>query len=81
MTATLRDLGYNLRTLRLQAGLYQGDLASLVGVVPSAISHYENAQREPSLSTALRLAQALDTTLDTLCGERLIAPSRRWRDE
>jgi transcriptional regulator with XRE-family HTH domain len=42
-----------LRTLRLQRNLSQTELAQLLGVSMSAISHYENLSRPPSIELML----------------------------
>jgi transcriptional regulator with XRE-family HTH domain len=56
----------SLRTLRRNRGLGQTDLARLAGVTPSAVSQAERADRGLSLETLLRLAEALDMSLDEL---------------
>ena len=54
--------------MQQQRGLQQAELAKLVGARPSMISVIEHERRGPSLSTAARLADALDVTLDYLTG-------------
>jgi transcriptional regulator with XRE-family HTH domain len=61
----------SLRTLRQTRGLSQTELARLAGVTPSAVSQAERGDRGLSLETLLRLAEALDMSLDDLLhGER-----------
>jgi DNA-binding XRE family transcriptional regulator/quercetin dioxygenase-like cupin family protein len=56
----------SLRTLRQTRGLSQTDLARLAGVTPSAVSQAERGDRGLSLETLLRLAEALNMSLDDL---------------
>jgi transcriptional regulator with XRE-family HTH domain len=37
---------------------------------PSAVSHFETGRRSPSLGNLIRLADALDVSLDVLCLRR-----------
>ena len=46
--------------------LSQADLCRLTGLASSMISHYCNGQREPSVRTAIKIAEALDTTIEDL---------------
>jgi len=56
----------SLHSLRQTRGLSQSDLARLAGVTPSAVSQAERGDRGLSLETLLRLAEALDMSLDDL---------------
>ncbi len=49
----------NLRYYRLKNNLSMKELASLVGVSPMAISHYESGERRPGMDTVKALADAL----------------------
>ena len=53
------QFGRNLRIERERAGLTQEELAHAASVHPSEVSRLECAQRDPRLSTLLRLAEAL----------------------
>ena len=46
--------------------LSQADLCRLTGLASSMISHYCNGQRVPSVRTAIKIAEALDTTIEDL---------------
>lgn len=59
-------LGAALRTVRLQRGISQGELARLAGVSPSAVSQAERGRRGLSLETLLHLTDELQLTLDEL---------------
>jgi transcriptional regulator with XRE-family HTH domain len=52
-----------VRTLRRYS---QTELAKLAGFQPAAISHFENARRQPSLKNLRKLAIALDVSVDDL---------------
>ena len=55
-----RQFGRNLRALRLKAGMTQEELAHAAELHPSEISRVERAQRDPRLTTIMRLAAGLD---------------------
>lgn len=55
-----------LRVARENAGLSQTELASLIGIAPNTLSTYENSNREPRLSLALKISKALKISLDEL---------------
>lgn len=55
-----------LREMRIQRGLTQEELADKAGVSRQTISGIESGQYGPSLSVALRIARALNSTLDSL---------------
>ena len=55
-----------LRQLREQSGLSQEALATKSGLDRTFISLLERGQRQPTLKTLARLAEALDTSLAAL---------------
>ena len=56
----------NLKRLRVEKGITQGELADKVGVQNTAICNYETGFREPNIETLKKLASALDVTVDEL---------------
>lgn len=60
----------NLRYYRLKNNMSMKELASLVGVSPMAISHYENGERKPGMDTIKALAQALGVRVTDFLGSR-----------
>ncbi|MEM1301923.1 MAG: helix-turn-helix transcriptional regulator [Pseudomonadota bacterium] len=60
------SLRNHLTQHRKTHGLTQADLAAAVGVSRKTINTVENNVFVPSTILALRLAQALDTTVETL---------------
>lgn len=59
-------LGDNLKRIRTQKGMSQGDVASKIGADRSYISGIENGKRNITLSTMDKLAKALGVLLDDL---------------
>lgn len=58
----IRDvLGKNIRTLRIEAGLSQEELAASVGVDQAYISRLEAGEKNPTILTLWHFAQALNT--------------------
>ena len=56
----------NIRYVRKLRGLTMKELGERVGVGESSISQYETGKREPDNETLLKIAEALDTTVDFL---------------
>ena len=56
---TVRPNGAALRTFRRLRGLTAPQLSAKSGVAQSAISYYENEQKNPSLQILTKLADAL----------------------
>jgi transcriptional regulator with XRE-family HTH domain len=59
-------LAENIKERRIAKRISQEELSGLVGVTRRAICFYEQGDRIPDLYTAVRLADALDTTVDSL---------------
>ncbi|MEA2490873.1 MAG: hypothetical protein QOH21_2665 [Acidobacteriota bacterium] len=80
----MREFGVRLTQLRELVHLSITQLAGMVGVDYMQVSRYEKGQSLPSLETAVRLAQALQVSLDLLVNggeapEPLAAPIRNPR--
>jgi len=60
------QLGQALRHLRQTKGLNLEDLSRLSGVGISTLSHLENGNRDPRLSTIVRILKALRSDLRDL---------------
>lgn len=61
-----RNLGNNLKQIRLRLGMSQQDLAAIAGVSRQTISGVEAGQYAPSTTVALRLAKALGCQVEDL---------------
>jgi len=59
-------LGKNLRQIRTQKGMTQGDIVRALGVSRSFVSNIENGKTNPTLSTIKRIADALGVSVDRL---------------
>lgn len=57
-----------LRELRQKRRISQRVLSELCGLSKNMIGRYEAGERLPSIDTAARLADVLDTSMDWLCG-------------
>jgi transcriptional regulator with XRE-family HTH domain len=68
----LRDLGSFLATARLERGLSQAELAAHCNLSQAQISYFEVGQRRPTLDQLLRIARALEVSI-----QRLIAGTDR----
>lgn len=60
------QLAKNLRTLRKKYNYTQKQLSSILNITRQAYSHYEQALREPDLSTLIRFSDFYKITLDEL---------------
>lgn len=59
---------------RKRRGLSQEELAGMVNVSRQAVSKWETGDAMPDLNKLLALADALDISLDELCGRETKAP-------
>jgi len=57
-----------LKKTRKELGLTQANLAKMIGLDTSSIAKYETGNAKPSLEIALKIADALRISLDTLLG-------------
>jgi transcriptional regulator with XRE-family HTH domain len=58
--------GDNLKEVRTEKNLSQGDLAEMLGVHPTQLSRYERNLSSPSLELIVKLANALEVPTDRL---------------
>jgi len=64
---TLTDFGRNVSRLRNDAGLSQDKLAEKADLDRTYLSGIERGVRNPGIKSVLRIARALDVSLDKLC--------------
>ncbi len=62
----LRQVGNNIKKHRQKRGLTQLDLAAACGMDESAIGRLENGNTNPTLKTLVKLAKALDVSVQAL---------------
>ena len=56
----MRDIGKNIKVLRMAKGMIQEDLAAALFVTRQTVSNYENGRSRPGLDMLLNIAQVLD---------------------
>lgn len=59
-------LGKNLKRIRTEKGISQGDIARTLGVGRSFVTNIENGKTNPTLSTITKLANAISVSVDKL---------------
>ncbi|MBD3421944.1 MAG: helix-turn-helix domain-containing protein [Chitinivibrionales bacterium] len=59
-----------IKTIRKQKSFSQVELGERIGVSQQVITNYERGIREPSIKMLLKIAGALDVSLETLIGEK-----------
>lgn len=69
-------MGLRLKRLREAAGLTQAALAAAAGVSMRSYQQWEQGVRTPLFDAVVRIAQALDVSLDELAGTNEGAPRR-----
>lgn len=62
-------IGERLKKMRTDRGWSQGTVADKIGVATSAVSMYENDQREPSLDIIEKLANIYGVSVDVILGK------------
>ncbi len=68
-------LPMNLRKFRDLRGLTQAQMGARSAIGAASISHFETGQRTPTLQTIVKLADALDVTVDALLGRAPVESS------
>ena len=63
-------LPLNIRTLRLQNGLSQTDLASKLNVTKQCVSNWENDNVQPLIEMLVKIADTFNISTDTLLGRK-----------
>lgn len=56
-------MGNNIKRIRKQKGMTQGDLSEMVGVTRQYISDVENLKKIPSVKIAFDISKALGTNI------------------
>ncbi len=57
---------HKIKEFRIKKGLSGSELARLVGVSRQSINNYESFLREPNIEILIRIAVALDCTVDDI---------------
>ncbi|MBT5758014.1 MAG: helix-turn-helix transcriptional regulator [Candidatus Marinimicrobia bacterium] len=61
-----QKLGENLKRIRTQKGISQGDIARALGIDKGFISNIENGKTNPTLATISKLAKAVGVSVGEL---------------
>ena len=61
-----KKLGKNLKRIRTEKSITQGDIARLLGVSRSFVSNTENGKTNPTLATITKLANAIGVSANEL---------------
>lgn len=61
-------LSKRMKELRQKKDLTQRQLAKMANTTPTSVSAYEKGQKTPSIEVLCNIANALDTSVDWLCG-------------
>ena len=67
-----------IKEFRKAAGLTQKDLGDMVGASPVSIHFYENGAQSPDVTMLLKLADALNTSVDALLDHNQKTDSEEW---
>lgn len=66
MNEQSKKLGENMKRIRLEKDMTQGDICRKLEVDRAFISNIEGGKKNPTLSTITRIAEALGVSVDTL---------------
>ena len=66
MKGEAAKLGRNLKRIRTEKGMSQGDIVRALGMGRGFVSNIENGKGNPTLATITKLAKALGVSADEL---------------
>ncbi len=66
MSNEAQKLGRNLKRIRTQKGISQGDIVRSLGMDRAFVSNIENGKTNPTLATIAKLAKALGVSMGEL---------------
>ncbi len=66
MSNEAEKLGRNLKRIRKEKGVSQGEVASAFGMDKAFISNIENGKTNPTLATIAKLAKAVGVPIEEL---------------
>jgi transcriptional regulator with XRE-family HTH domain len=66
MISEAQKLGRNLKRIRKEKGMSQGDIAREFGMDKAFISNIENGKTNPTLATITKLAKAVGVSVEDL---------------
>ena len=62
----MRDIGKNIKTLRIQKNMTQDELAEKLFVTRQTVSNYETGRSRPDVEMLAKIAEVLDTDANTV---------------
>lgn len=77
----MRDIGKNIRTLRIRRGLTQDELADALFVTRQTVSNYETGRSRPDVEMLLNIAQVLEADIHHLLYGPPVEEDRRREKE
>lgn len=66
MNESAKKLGKNMKRIRLEKGMTQGDICRKLGLDRAYISNLESGKKNPTLATIEKIAKALEVSPDNL---------------
>lgn len=66
MKKQAKKLGENMKKIRAEKGMSQGDICRATGADRAYISNVESGNKNPTLETLTKIADALDVSVDEL---------------
>lgn len=73
-------LSKRMKELRQKKNLTQRQLAKMANTTPTSVSAYEKGQKTPSIEVLCNIANALETSVDWLCGNKITKPIYTYAD-
>ena len=77
----MRTIGANIRFYRKKRGYTQEKLAEQADINEKLIGFYETGKRIPPVINLVAIAEALEVTVDELCGVNILEPSTELERE
>jgi transcriptional regulator with XRE-family HTH domain len=72
MDPVIQQLATHLRDSREMRSMTQAELGNRAGIAAASVSHFETGQRVPSLESLVKLADALEVSVDSLLGRQRV---------
>lgn len=69
-----------IKQKRKELKMTQRGLAKAARATPTVISAYEKAQKKPSIGTMIKIAEALNVSIDWLCGKETVKEIKTLED-
>ena len=66
MTIDFTVIGKRISEIRKDRGLYQDQLAAMINISRSHLSHIESGSRAPTIEILINIAESMDVTVDEL---------------